>query len=157
DNADQAFISGKTAYYIDSSGNSGGFLQSITDFKWDCGLPPQGANNPTPVTEMYGPINAIPKNDEAKQLAGWLLLKWLATPGPMAEWVIASSYFPTRASVAASADLAGYYENNPYAAKLVKDVAPLAKIIEPHPALVEIRSQITPNIVNEVLLGQLSP
>src|SRR5262249_22851037 len=157
DNADQAFISGKAAYYIDSSGNSGDFLQNITTFKWDCGLPPQGANNPTPVTEMYGPINAIPKNDESKQLAGWLWLKWLVNPGPMADWVTRTSYFPTRMSVASSQELAAYYQRNTYAGKLVKDVAPLARIIEPHPALVEIRSQITPNIVNEVLLGQLSP
>lgn len=157
DTADQAFMSGKAAYYIDSSGNSGDFLKNITEFKWNCGLPPQGANNPTPVTEMYGPINAIPKNDEAKQLAGWLWLKWLATPGPMADWVTSTSYFPTRKSVATSPELTAYYQQNPYAGKLVKEVAPLARIIEPHPALVEIRSQITPNIVNEVLLGQLSP
>jgi multiple sugar transport system substrate-binding protein len=157
DNADQAFISGKAAYYIDSSGNSGDFLKNITGFKWACGLPPQGANNPTPVTEMYGPINAIPKNDDAKQLAGWLWLKWLATPGPMADWVTSTSYFPTRMSVATSPALTAYYQQNPYAGKLVKNVAPLARIIEPHPALVEIRSQITPNVVNEVLVGQLSP
>jgi multiple sugar transport system substrate-binding protein len=157
DDAGNAFMSGKTVYYIDSSGGTGDFLAGITDFAWNVGLPPQGANNPQPVTELYGPINAIPKNDAAKELAGWLWLKWLTTPAALAEWVIATDYFPSRISVGASPELSDYYKQNPYAAKLLKEAAPLAKIIVPHPALQEIRSQITADVVNEVLLGRLTP
>jgi len=46
------------------------------------------------VTETYGPVNVVPKTDPDKQLAGWLWLKWLATPAPLASWVSATSYFP---------------------------------------------------------------
>ena len=157
DEASNAFIAGRSIYYIDSSGNTGDFLNQISDFAWNCGLPPQGADNPRPVCEMYGPINAIPRNDEAKELAGWIWLKWLTTPGPLSEWVMTTDYFPSRTSVGASPELAGYYEQNPYAAKLLKESAPLARIIVPHPALQEIRSQIAADVVNEVLVGRLSP
>jgi multiple sugar transport system substrate-binding protein len=157
DDANNSFSSGKSIYYMDSSGNTADFTQANPSFTWDCGLPPQSENNPNPITETYGPINAIPKNDEAKQLAGWLWIKWLTTPAAMAEWVMATDYFPSRISVADSPELTAYYEGNPRAAKLVKEVAPLAHILSPSPALKEVRGQIAADVVNEVLLGQLSP
>lgn len=155
--AGDSFVAGKTIYFMDSSGNTARFNEEITTFAWDCGLPPQGADNPDPVTETYGPINTLPKNDEAEQLAGWLWLKWLSNPGPMSEWVKSTNYFPARTSVADSPELQSYYETNPYAAKLVKELAPLARILAPSPALTEVRGQITADVVNEVLLGRLSP
>ena len=157
DDASNAFTSGKSIYYMDSSGNTADFAAANPAFTWDCGLPPQGENNPTPITETYGPVNAIPKNDEAKQLAGWLWLKWLTTPAAMAEWVMATDYFPSRVSVADSPELTAYYEGNPAAAKLVKEVAPLARILSPSPALTQVRGQVAADVVNEVLLGRLSP
>lgn len=155
--AGDSFAAGTAIYFMDSSGNTARFNTEITAFAWDCGLPPQGAGNPDPVTETYGPINTLPKNDEAKQLAGWLWLRWLSTPGPMAQWVQATNYFPARTSVADSPELEAYYETNPYAAKLVKNLAPLARILSPSPALTEVRGQITADVVNEVLLGRLTP
>ena len=157
DGADDSFVAAKSAYFMDSSGNTARFIRDVTAFKWDCGLPPQGASNPTPVTETYGPVNTLPKTDEAKQLAGWLWLKWLTSPAPMSQWVQSTNYFPSRKSVVDSPELKSYYETNPYAAKLVKNLAPLAKILSPSPALTEVRGTITANVVNEVLLGRLSP
>jgi multiple sugar transport system substrate-binding protein len=157
DDASNSFTSGKSIYYMDSSGNTVDFSAANPAFTWSCGLPPQGENNPTPITETYGPVNAIPKNDEAKELAGWLWLKWLTTPAAMAEWVMATDYFPSRVSVADSPELTAYYEGNPYAAKLVKEVAPLARILSPSPALKQVRGEIAADVVNEVLLGRLSP
>src|SRR5262249_8857601 len=84
-------------------------------------------------------------------------LKWLTTPAAMAQWVMATDYFPSRVSVADSPELTDYYGKNPYAAKLVKEVAPLAHILSPSPALVTVRGQIAADVVNEVLLGRLSP
>lgn len=155
--ASDSFVAGKSIYFMDSSGNTARFNREIAAFEFDCGLPPQGANNPTPVTETYGPINALPKTDEAKQLAGWLWLKWLANPVAMSQWVQSTNYFPSRTSVADSPELKSYYESNLYAAKLVKDLAPLARILSPSPALTEVRGKITADVVNEVLLGRLTP
>lgn len=156
DEASNAFVAGKSVYYIDSSGNADDFERDIT-FGWNCGLPPQGADNPQPVCEMYGPINTIPKNDAARELAGWLWLKWLTNPEALAEWVTVTGYFPSRYSVADSPELKAYYAQYPRAGQLLTEAAPLARIIVPHPALQQIRSQITADNVNAVLLGQLSP
>ena len=157
DEANGSFAAGTSAYYMDSSGNTAGFRDLITDFAWDCGLPPQGAANAEPITETYGPINTLPATDESDQLAGWLFLKWLSTPEALAPWVMTTNYFPSVVSVADSPELQAYYAENTYAAKLVKDVAPLARILSPSPALTQVRGQITADVVNEVLLGRLTP
>jgi ABC-type glycerol-3-phosphate transport system substrate-binding protein len=68
-----------------------------------------------------------------------------------------TNYFPSVVSVADSPELQAYYAENTYAAKLVKDIAPLARILSPSPALTQVRGQITADVVNEVLLGRLSP
>jgi len=157
DEASNSFKAGTSAYFMDSSGNTAGFRELITAFAWDCGLPPQGDGDAEPVTETYGPINTLPATDEAQQLAGWLFLKWLTTPEALAPWIMTTNYFPSVISVADSAGLQVYYAENTYAAKLVKDVAPLARILSPSPALTQVRGQITADVVNEVLLGRLSP
>jgi ABC-type glycerol-3-phosphate transport system substrate-binding protein len=113
DEASNAFVAGKSVYYIDSSGDADDFERDVTAFAWNCGLPPQGADNPQPVCEMYGPINAIPKNDAAKELAGWLWLKWLTNPDALAEWVTVTGYFPSRRSVADNPAVKAYYAQYP--------------------------------------------
>jgi len=102
-------------------------------------------------------VNAIPKNDPEKQLAGWLWLKWLTTPEPLAKWVTATSYFPSTKSAVNGAALKDFYTKNPAAAKSVKEIAPNARILSPSPALTEVRGQVVANAVNQVLLGQLTP
>ena len=119
-------------------------------------MPLQGTPG-TQITETYGPLNAIPKNDADKQLAGWLFLRWLCTPEPQSQWVQVTNYFPSIKSAAEHPRLKEYYGKNTTAAKLNKEVAPNARILGPSPALTEVRGQITANVVNEVLLGQLSP
>jgi ABC-type glycerol-3-phosphate transport system substrate-binding protein len=156
DPARDLFVAKKAAYFMDSSGNTQAFYTLVKDFKWDAAMPIQGTAG-TSITETYGPINAIPKNDSDKQLAGWQFLKWLATTGPQSVWVKTTNYFPSIKSAAESAELKEYYSKNTVAAKLVKEVAPNARILGPSPALTEVRGQITANVVNEVLLGQLTP
>jgi ABC-type glycerol-3-phosphate transport system substrate-binding protein len=156
DPARDQFVAGKSAYYMDSSTGTAAFSTLVKDFKWDGAMPPQGTAGTT-ITETYGPINAIPKNDADKQQAGWQFLKWLATATPQAAWVKATNYFPSIKSAAEGADLKEYYSKNPTAARFVKDIAPNARILGPSPALTEVRGQITANVVNEVLLGQLTP
>jgi ABC-type glycerol-3-phosphate transport system substrate-binding protein len=156
ESARDAFVAQKSAYFMDSSGNTAGFYNLVKDFKWDASMPIQGTAGTT-ITETYGPLNAVPKNDADKQLAGWLFLRWLCTTVPQSAWVKATNYFPSIKSAADSADLKDYYSKNVVAAKLVKEVAPNARILGPSPALTEVRGQITANVVNEVLLGQLTP
>lgn len=157
ESASAAFVAQRAAYFMDSSGNTAGFFSLVKDFAWDARLPFQGPKATQPMTETYGPVNVIPKNDSEKQLAGWLWLKWLATPEPQSKWVQVTNYFPSIRSAVEGPALKEYYAKNTVAAKLFKEVAPVARILSPSPALTEVRGQITANVVNEVLLGQLTP
>ena len=130
---------------------------SIATIEYNAGLPPQGQDNSSPMTETYGPINCIPATDEETQRAAWAWLKFLTTPQAYEEWIPGTSYFPAIPSVAESPELSWYYDENPVALKLLEEVAPVASILAPHPALTEVRGTITANVVNEVMLGQLAP
>lgn len=157
ESARDLFVARKAAYFMDSSASSVGLAPLVKDFQWNAALPPQGANSTKMQTETYGPVNAIPKTDPEKQLAGWLWLKWLTTPQPIAKWIAATSYFPATKAAVDGPDLKEFYTKYPVASRLVKEVAPVARILAPSPALTEVRGQVVANVVNEVLLGQLTP
>lgn len=156
ESASDMFIAGQSVYFMDSSANIRG-LAEITGFTFDAALPPQGADNPEPRTETYGPVNCVPATSQEQQLAGWSWLKWLTSPESLAQWVSVTSYFPSVPAVVDHPEVAAFYEEFPVARKLVDEVAPYASILSPSPALTEVRGQITANAVNEVLLGRLSP
>jgi ABC-type glycerol-3-phosphate transport system substrate-binding protein len=150
------FKSGGSAFYMNSSASVTG-LSLITDFRWNGTLPPQGPNVTEKVTETYGPVNAIPKNDPEIQLAGWLWIKWLASIESLSMYIPQTSYFPSRTSVVDAPELTAFYEQYPVAKTLYNDIAPLASILTPSPALAEVRGTISANVVNELLAGRLSP
>lgn len=149
-------MAGQSIYFMDSSGWTSDFSAATMNFTWDARLPFQ-RNTPAPLTETYGPVNALPKTNAEQQLAGWMWIKWLLTPAVHARWAAATNYFPATKSALGDPALGKYYEGNPTARKLVDALAPLATILPPSPALTEVRGQITANVVNEVLLGQLTP
>jgi len=156
ESARDLFIAQKSAYFMDSSGNAVGFSNLVKDFRWDVAMPPQGMAGGT-VTETYGPVNVIPKTDAEKQLSGWLWLKWLSTPAPLASWIAATSYFPSTKSAAEGPALKEFYAKNAPAAKALREIAPNARILTPSAALTQVRGQIVADAVNQVLLGQLTP
>jgi len=157
ENAVDVIASGQCVYLMDSSAAARGIAVAEPTFNWSGGLPPQGAADGELRTETYGPINTLPATSEAEQLAGWTWLKWLATPEPLAQWVAQTSYFPSIPATAEEPTLAEFYTNYPVAKEMIETVAPYATILAPHAALTEVRSTITPNNVNEVLLGRLTP
>jgi ABC-type glycerol-3-phosphate transport system substrate-binding protein len=156
ESARDAFVAQRSAYFMDSSGSAVAFYQLIKDFQWMAAMPLQGKAG-TAITETYGPVNALPKTDPEKQAAGWAWLKWLVSPEPHARYIVATSYFPSIKSAAETATLKEFYGKAPNALKIFKEVAPNARILSPSPALTEVRGTITANVVNEVLLGQLTP
>lgn len=158
ENARTAYMAGECTYWMDSSGNTARFSAEVKDFEWNGGMPPQRTPAGSPlVTETYGPVNALPATTSEAQLAGWLWIKWLLQPENHSRMCATTNYFPSTQSAIESATLTAYYETNPTARRLVDEVAPYATILPPSPALTEVRGQITANVVNEVLLGQLSP
>nr|MBN1228141.1 extracellular solute-binding protein [Anaerolineae bacterium] len=66
---------------------------------------------PDPVMNIYGASVSIPKTDRSQELAAWIFVKFYTSPEIQARWVIASNYFPVRASVADS--LTDYFAANP--------------------------------------------
>ncbi len=156
ENAGEIFRASGSAFLMDSSAGISS-MSLVTDFTWNGGLPPQGPNVSSPRTETYGPVNAIPRGTPEQQLAGWLWIKWLTSVESLARWIPQTSYFPAVKSVVDSPELASFYEEYPVAQRLYAEVAPLASILAPSPALSEVRGTITANNINELLLGRLSP
>lgn len=151
------FIAQQNLHFMDSSGNAVRFQTAVTDFGWNAMLPPQRHTQEKPITETYGPVNAVPVNDDAKQLAGWLWIKWLLTPEVHARMIANTSYFPSTKSAIETETLQAFYAANPTARKLIDEVSVNARILAPSPALPEVRGVVTAKTVEEVLLKTLSP
>jgi multiple sugar transport system substrate-binding protein len=64
-----------------------------------------------PALDIYGASVSIPRSTPKRQLAAWLLVKYLTQPGPQARWVEVTNYFPVRKSTAAR--LGDYLSKNP--------------------------------------------
>lgn len=150
------YMAYENLHYMDSSGNANRFHAGIEDFAWNAGMPPQ-RHDGTPVTETYGPVNTVPLTDEGMQMAGWRWIKWQLEPEVHARYAKQSGYFPSTQSATQVPLLQEAYADNQVMASLFENVAPNAQILAPNPALPEVRGQITANVVNEVLLQQLSP
>ncbi len=151
------FIAQQNLHFMDSSGSAVSFKATITDFAWDAMLPPQRHTQEKPITETYGPVNAVPKSDDAKQLAGWLWAKWLLAPEVHSRYIAQTSYFPSTKSAVETDTLKAFYETNPTARKLIDEVSVNARILSPSPALPEVRAVVTAKTVEEVLLKTLTP
>jgi ABC-type glycerol-3-phosphate transport system substrate-binding protein len=152
------FMAYENLHFMDSSGNAARFNASLEGFAWNAALPPQYADAPSPITEMYGPINTVPVTDADKQLAGWRWISWLVVnPEIHSRMVKQTNYFPSTKSATETALSQETYAENPTFRRLIDEIAPFAQILSPSPALPQVRGEITANVVNEVLLGQLSP
>lgn len=152
-----AFASGQSAYFMGSSAYTAWLPDLIDGFEWTAGLSPQGRGVSPPITEKSGPTNTIPATDPESQLAGWLWVKWLTGVAPQAELNTAISYFPSTRSALESTEFERYYAQNPVAAKLQEEVAPYARIPTPSPAQTQVRGEIVPDVVSQIMLERLSP
>lgn len=156
ENHTDLFAAGTSSFFLQSSVNARRFPATATGLEWNAGMPPQGKTDGQALTEMFGPLNVLPKTDEESQLAGWTWLRWLTNAQPHAQFNQAAGYFPARTSAAENPILADYYASNPIHAALFENVAPYAHIPQPGPGLVEIRGAIASDVIASVLLGRLS-
>ena len=101
------FMMGSTSGlpYIDSAVME----SSAGAFEWNVMVMPH--TTAKPAMDVYGASVSVTKSTPEKQLAAWLFLKHMTEPGPQAEWVRASNYFPVRKSTADG--LGPYFEKNP--------------------------------------------
>lgn len=118
-------------------------------FQWSVAAVPH--TTARPALDIYGASVSIPKSTPQRQLAAWLLVKYLTQPGPQAKWVEATNYFPVRKSTAAQ--LGDYLSKNPnykiaYDLLLESD----AKAEPPFAGYSEVRDAVTAAF-NKILDG----
>jgi ABC-type glycerol-3-phosphate transport system substrate-binding protein len=64
-------------------------------FKWDIAMPP---NNGKPAVNLYGASISIHKTTPEKELAAWLVCKFLGEKAQTTRWAIQTAYLPVRQS-----------------------------------------------------------
>ncbi len=151
------FIAQSNMFVLQSSTLARRLNNEVTEFTWGGGLPPQASLDVDPLTELFGPLNTIPKTDEETQMAGWRWLKWLTEPAMHAQYNAAAGYFPARYSAAEESALVAYYATNPIHGEMFETVAPYARIPDQGPGLIAIRGSIASNTMSELVLGRLTP
>lgn len=88
-------------FYQDAIGKGG-------NFKWDIGLLP---NNGKPAVNLYGASVSVYKTTPEKELASWLMIKYLGEKAQTSKWAINTGYLPVRQS--AKDDVVNAYKADP--------------------------------------------
>jgi multiple sugar transport system substrate-binding protein/sn-glycerol 3-phosphate transport system substrate-binding protein len=118
---DAEFAARQGIFYIDSTKAGLPFIQTsmekaVNNDEW--GIAPQPYPTDTPTQNVYGESLMMPKGTPQSQLAAWIFIKWLTSPGVQIDWVRDSNNFSPRLSVAYL--LTEYLAKNPqYAEALV--------------------------------------
>ena len=77
-------------------------------FKWSIAMPP---NNGKPAINLYGASVSIYKTTPERELAAWLMIKYLGEKAQTVKWATSTGYLPVRQS--AKDDTVKFYANDP--------------------------------------------
>lgn len=105
------FASGDVLFTFGSSSGLPFYQDAVAKgakFKWDIALLP---NTGKPAVNLYGASVSVYKTTPEKELAAWLVIKFLAEKAQTTKWAIATGYLPVRQS--AKADVVAAYKANP--------------------------------------------
>lgn len=97
-----AFSTGRVLFIIDSTADLPDVHTAVaagSSFDWS--IIPLPTALETPRVAVYGLDYVVPRTTPERQLAAWLLVKWLSAPPQQARWVQAVYTLPTRAATAA--------------------------------------------------------
>jgi multiple sugar transport system substrate-binding protein/sn-glycerol 3-phosphate transport system substrate-binding protein len=92
------FAKGQVLFVLGASSSLTFYADAVNKgsrFKWNIALPP---NNGQPVVNLYGASISVHKTTPEKELAAWLVLKFLGGTAQTARWVIQTGYLPVRKS-----------------------------------------------------------
>ncbi len=147
-NGDILFVFGSNSglpNYLDAV-NKGG------KFKWDIALLPYTNQ---PAVNLYGASASVYKTTPEKELAAWLLIKFMGEKAQTTRWATVSGYMPVRQS--AKADVIAAYKNNPKwsgvtdsYAKLF-DWVPYALVESPVAGYDPVRDLIDKDIISKII------
>ena len=101
---DSLFAMGSSSglpFYADAVANGG-------KFKWDIAMPPYNGKQ---AINLYGASVSIYKTTPEKELAAWLVIKFLGEKAQTTKWAVQTGYLPVRAS--AKADVIAGFKANP--------------------------------------------
>lgn len=138
DSLQQAFVNGKVAFYIDSTGSLGSLSNSV---KFDLGaaflpkfqeyaVPTGGAN-----------LAIMAKTSKAKQDAAWKFVEFMTNQKQAINWAEKTGYLPIRVSAANSPELQQYYTQHPLY-KVALEQLQYAKAVPSVPQIKQIETAI---------------
>jgi multiple sugar transport system substrate-binding protein len=105
------FANGQILFVFATSSGMAGYQESISkgaNFKWDIALLPNGGK---PAVNLYGASVSVYKTTPEKELAAWLMIKYLGEKAQTVKWATSTGYLPVRAS--AKDDVIGIYKQDP--------------------------------------------
>ncbi len=106
------FGNGEVLFVFASSSGMSFYQDAVTKggkFAWDISLLPQSGAKPA--LNLYGASASIYKTTPEKELAAWLVIKFLGEKAQTTKWAVATGYLPVRTS--AKADVVTALKANP--------------------------------------------
>jgi multiple sugar transport system substrate-binding protein/sn-glycerol 3-phosphate transport system substrate-binding protein len=107
------FAQGEALFVFASSASLPFYADAVNKagkFKWDIAMPP---NSGKPAITLYGPSVSLHKTTPEKELAAWLVVKFLSEKSQTTQWSVETGYLPIRNSAKAGT-LAGLRADNFY-------------------------------------------
>jgi multiple sugar transport system substrate-binding protein/sn-glycerol 3-phosphate transport system substrate-binding protein len=105
------FANGQILFVFATSSGMAGYQESVSkgaNFKWDIALLPNGGK---PAVNLYGASVSVYKTTPEKELAAWLMIKYLGEKSQTVKWATSTGYLPVRAS--AKNDVIEIYKKDP--------------------------------------------
>lgn len=111
-NGEQTRFGNGEVLFVFASTSGMSFYKEAVDkggkFTWDIALLPYADK---PALNLYGASVSVYKTTPEKELAAWLVIKFLGEKAQTAKWALATGYLPVRAS--AKADVIGALQKDP--------------------------------------------
>ena len=105
------FGAGNALFVFGSSSGMPFYQQAVTsggNFQWSINMPP---TNGQPAINLYGASVSVYKTTPEKELASWLVLKYLGEKAQTTKWAVNTGYLPVRQS--AKQDVIDAYKADP--------------------------------------------
>jgi multiple sugar transport system substrate-binding protein len=105
------FANGQVLFVFGTSSGLAGYQDSVSkgsNFQWDISLLPYAEN---PAVNLYGASVSVYKTTPEKELAAWLVIKYLGEKNQTTKWATATGYLPVRQSV--KSDVVAAYKADP--------------------------------------------
>lgn len=146
-----------TVLFVFASSSGLPFYRDTVDkgakFKWDIAMLP---NTGKPAVNLYGASVSVYKTTPERELAAWLVIKFLGEKAQTSRWAIQTGYLPVRAS-AKDEVVKAYADNKAWGADLAKsyaqmfDWAQYSMIESPVAGYDPVRTLIDKDVMSKVI------